>query len=182
MFSFTRLTFFFAELGSLLGYLFPWTVRETQVDFHKDTCFPVLPGLMEVKEQPDYSSHRPLAEGKLTLRLQLYFILNDRKGGEIPAIFHVLLKCWFRWFFFHTCNWKTNNCPLSTQGEVSYYRMIFKCVLLSCYIQLCSFKSSFSTWLLSFKLPIVWASWFQLLPMFFVGHVFYFFSYSTFSL
>lgn len=95
-----HLTFFFTELGSLLGYLFPWTVRETQVDFPKDTCFPVLPGLMEAKEQPDYSSHRPLAEGKLTLRLQLHFILNDRKGGEIPAIFHVLLKCWFWWFFF----------------------------------------------------------------------------------
>lgn len=138
---------------------------------------------MEAKEQPDYSSHRPLAEGKLTLWLQLYFILNDRQEGRgNPSHFSCAARVLLSVNFFHACNWKTNNCPLSTQGEVSYYRMIFKCVLLSCYIQLCSFKSSFSTWLLSFKLPIVWASWFQLLPMFFVGHVFYFFSYSTFSL
>ena len=51
---------------------------------------------METKEQPDYSSHSLLAEGKLTLRLQLYFILNDRKGGQIPAIFHVLPNCCFQ--------------------------------------------------------------------------------------
>lgn len=110
------------------------------------------------------------------------FHLEWQEGRGNPSHFSCSAQMLISVIFFHTCNWKTNNCPLSTQGEVSYYRMIFKCVLLSCYIQLCSFKSSFSTWLLSFKLPIAWASWFQLLPMFFVGHVFYFFSYSTFSL
>lgn len=42
-------------------------LSENQVTFLQNACFPLLPGLMEVKEQPNNFYHRLQAEEKLTL-------------------------------------------------------------------------------------------------------------------